>query len=79
MFLQRIDLGRAKARFPSIFSVFGNKLVQQIDAFNKALGHDQIPSHLSTIVYDRMGGYGFPRPRTSMHCIPEAVRHSKIR
>jgi hypothetical protein len=62
MLLQPIDIKRAKAGFPSIFTVFGNGLDQQIDAFNKALGAGQVPSHLSTIVYGRMGAYGFANP-----------------
>ena len=62
MLLQPIDIKRAKAGFPSIFTVFGNRLDQQIDAFNKAVGANQVPSHLSMIVYGRMGAYGFANP-----------------
>jgi hypothetical protein len=62
MLLQPIDIRRAKARFPAIFQVFGNSLDQQVEAFNRALGREQVPSHLSTIVYDRMGAHGFENP-----------------
>ncbi len=62
MLLQPIDIKRAKAGFPSIFTVFSNRLDQQLEAFNQALGADQVPSHRSTIVYGRMGAHGFANP-----------------
>ena len=66
MLLQPIDISRAKAGFPSIFAVFGGKLDHQVEAFNKALGGEQVPSHLSTIVYGRMGAYGFVNPHRAI-------------